>query len=217
MKTWIGKHYAFLLCSALLMLACLICLSLLIRNNKQSEELALADNTSIDTEETSTSDVLEPEQLEIVEILIISEFDDLIKENASKYGFDWMLISAQIYAESSFKPEVTSVVGAMGLMQIMPSTSRWLGTNPELLVKPEVNIQLGCYYNRKIYIGIHNGVIEEEKLTLMLASYNAGPNRVKRLRKKYGDWDEIEPHLPSETRTYVTRIWNKYKEYLGLL
>lgn len=208
----------FAVCLLLLIIAC----------NKQSEELALADNTSIDTEETSSerseeakqqfiTDVLEPEQLEIVEILIISEFDGLIKEYASKYGFDWMLISAQIFAESSFNPEVTSRVGAMGLMQIMPSTARWLGTNPELLVKPEVNIQLGCYYNRKIYIGIKNGMLEQEKLTLMLASYNSGPNRVRRLRKKYNTWAKMEPHLPEETRTYVTRIWDKYSEYLGLL
>ena len=201
-----------------LILFLIVCLLLLIiACDKQSEELALVDNASIDTEETSKPDVLEPEQSEVVEILIISEFDELIKEYASKYGFDWLLISAQVFAESTFNPEAVSRCGALGLMQIMPSTAKWLGTNPELLIKPEVNIELGCYYNFKIYTGIKNGMIEQEKLTLMLASYNSGPNRIKRLRNKHNTWDKIEPHLPEETRTYVTRIWNKYSEYSGLL
>ncbi len=211
------KYYTLMLCLVFLTSFILAC-------NKQSEELALADNidnTSIDIEETSTNtnvpDMLEPEQLEIIEILIISEFDELIKEHASKYGFDWLLISAQIFAESSFNPEAVSRVGAMGLMQIMPSTARWLGTNPELLIKPEVNIELGCYYNLKIYTGINNDISEQEKLTLMLASYNAGPNRVKQLRNKHVTWDNMEPYLPKETRTYVIRIWKKYSEYVGLL
>lgn len=197
------KLYIIMLCLAFLMLAC----------SKQSD---IADKDSASIEETSTSDVLEEQQAVIIETLIISEFDGLIKEHASKYGFDWLLISAQVFAESSFNPEAVSRRGALGLMQIMPSTSKWLGTNPELLIEPEVNIELGCYYNFKIYATIPNDMLEQEKLTLMLASYHSGPNRIKRLRNKYSTWDKMEPHLPEETRIYVLRIWNKYSEYIAM-
>lgn len=199
------KLFIVVLCLALLISAC----------DKQSSDIADKDSASI--RETSKSDALEKQQTEIIEVLIISDYDGLIKEYARKYGFDWLLISAQIFAESSFNPEAVSRCGALGLMQIMPSTAKWLGTNPELLIKPEVNIELGCYYNFKIYTGIKNSVLEQEKLTLMLASFNAGPNRVKRLRSKHNTWDQMEPHLPKETRTYVLRIWNKYSEYSGVL
>lgn len=200
------------------LVACLLCLCFfMLACNKQSAELALANNDSANIEESSITDVLEPEELAVTETLAISEFDGLIKEYASKYGFDWLLISAQVFTESSFNHEALSGLGAIGLMQIMPSTAKWLGTNPELLIEPEVNIELGCYYNFKIYASISNDMLEQEKLTLMLASYHSGPNRIKRLRKKYGNWDKMEPYLPAETRTYVKRIWNKYSEYAGLL
>ena len=57
----------------------------------------------------------------------ISKYDPLVKKHARRYGFDWRLISAQMYAESSFRPDVVSNAGAVGLMQIMPSTAKWLG------------------------------------------------------------------------------------------
>ncbi|KKM92751.1 hypothetical protein LCGC14_1215230 [marine sediment metagenome] len=144
----------------------------------------------------------------------------MIKEHSTANGFDWLLISAQISIESAFLPEAVSPRGAVGLMQIMPSTASWLGTNPSLLIDPEINIKLGCYYNFKIYAEIASdkalaltSITEREKLSLMLASYNSGPYRVRKLRNKYKTWNQIEPHLPTETRTYVINVTNRYSEY----
>ncbi len=154
------------------------------------------------------------------ETIIISKFDKMIKEHSTANGFDWLLISAQISIESAFLPEAVSPRGAVGLMQIMPSTASWLGTNPSLLIDPEINIKLGCYYNFKIYAEIASdkalaltSITEREKLSLMLASYNSGPYRVRKLRNKYKTWNQIEPHLPTETRTYVINVTNRYSEY----
>ena len=50
----------------------------------------------------------------------ISPYDDLAKEYALKYGFDWRLLVSQMYQESKFNPDAVSFAGAQGLMQVMP-------------------------------------------------------------------------------------------------
>jgi len=81
-------------------------------------------------------------------VLSISPYDRLVKKYARQYGFDWLLISAQIYAESSFRADAVSPVGARGLMQVMPSTARDSDIDPDTLCTPEVGISFGCYYVR---------------------------------------------------------------------
>ena len=157
----------------------------------------------------------------------ISKYDPLVKKHARRYGFDWRLISAQIYAESSFRSDVVSHAGAVGLMQIMPSTAKWLGVDPKLLTKPEVNISLGCYYDWRLYSALKDIDTERDRLALMLASYNCGPGRMRRARRKAasfsdasdrretnnGSWDKVKPYLPKETQRYVPKIFSKYAEY----
>ncbi|MBD3316591.1 MAG: transglycosylase SLT domain-containing protein, partial [Chitinivibrionales bacterium] len=81
----------------------------------------------------------------------ISEFDPIIKKMARRYGFDWRLIAAQIFTESTFRSVAKSGAGAVGLMQILPSTAQFLGTDPRDLITPEVNIAVGCMYSRRLY------------------------------------------------------------------
>ena len=67
----------------------------------------------------------------------ISPYDKIVKRYARRWGFDWRLISAQIFVESGFREKARSRVGALGLMQIMPSTAKWLGVDPSALLRPE--------------------------------------------------------------------------------
>ena len=149
----------------------------------------------------------------------LSPYDEIIKKQARRWGFDWRLITAQVFVESGFRERVRSHAGARGLMQIMPSTARWLGKDPALLVRPEDNIALGCYYDRKLY-----DVWKErggwDRLAFMFASYNAGLGNVRKARRRAADpntWKGIRPHLPEETREYVPRISRKYEEYKAMV
>ncbi len=156
----------------------------------------------------------------------ISRYDPLVKKHARRYGFDWRLISAQIYAESSFRSDVVSSAGAVGLMQIMPSTAKWLSrchafrdlprrVDPKLLTKPEVSISLGCYYDWRLYSALKDTDTERDRLAITLASYNCGPGRMRRARRKSsnGSWTQVKPYLPKETQHYVPKVFSKYAEY----
>ena len=124
-------------------------------------------------------------------------------------------------------------------MQIMPSTAKWLGVDPKLLTKPEISISLGCYYDWRLYAALKEidgkpkvsdrptrrasvaSCIERDRLAIMLASYNCGPGRMRRARRKSSNggseasfsWDKVKPHLPKETQRYVPKIFSKYAEY----
>ncbi|MHC4222344.1 MAG: MltF family protein, partial [Planctomycetota bacterium] len=74
----------------------------------------------------------------------ISPFDKLVQKYADQYGFDWRLITAQMFQESGFNPKAKSFSGARGLMQLMPRTARSLGIKN--LDEPVDSIQAGIKY-----------------------------------------------------------------------
>ncbi|MBV68353.1 MAG: hypothetical protein CMJ08_00945 [Pelagibacterales bacterium] len=117
--------------------------------------------------------------------------------------------------ESAFEISAISRAGARGLMQLMPRTARITAKKinhkyirKNLTSNPSYNIKLGTFYFKEM-LNKFNG-----SYVLALASYNAGPNRVKRWLKTYGDprkneidqvtWIELIPI--SETRNYVQRV-----------
>jgi len=140
----------------------------------------------------------------------------LIYPISMHYELDPILISAQIKAESAFNPKARSHVGAIGLMQIMPSTAEWLGFidkgEEDLLYNPSLNIRVGCYYDawlrrywrKKRWDGIYLDL-------LMLSSYNAGPGRT---RRSISDHKLDFTNLPHETQSYVKRILQFRAEYM---
>lgn len=128
---------------------------------------------------------------------------------------EWALIHALIRQESMFDFSAQSHAGALGLMQIMPSTARELAKKMNvqysqswLIERPKYNIHMGSYY-----IGM---LIDryEGSYPLAIAAYNAGPGRVDRWIKQFGDprakeidmvdWIELIPIY--ETRNYVQRV-----------
>lgn len=119
-----------------------------------------------------------------------------ITQAAKTYGVDKALIKAVIHAESAFKPNAISKVGAQGLMQLMPITAQSLGVNHPFNVSD--NINGGTKYLKRMLTQFQGDI------SLATAAYNAGPTTVK----KYGG---IPPY--KETKAYVKRVAILYQRY----
>lgn len=119
----------------------------------------------------------------------------LIADTAQRYGVDEALALAVAEAESNFNPRAVSPKGAIGVMQLMPSTAKALGVDP---FDVEQNIDGGIRYLRSLLERFRD-------VKLAVAAYNAGPNAVRKHRS-------IPPY--PETRAYVERVmrlWEGYK------
>lgn len=124
---------------------------------------------------------------------------ELVERCADANGLDPALVCSLVRAESRFHPDAVSPRGALGLMQIMPSTGEWIARqmdaselDPQSLLDPEVNLRLGTWYLR--YLSDRFGAVD-----VALMAYHAGPTRV-------AEW-LAEGEIPfSGTRAYVKRV-----------
>jgi soluble lytic murein transglycosylase-like protein len=122
-----------------------------------------------------------------------AEIDTAIEQAAARHNVDPNLVRAVVKVESNFNPNAVSRKGAMGLMQLMPSTARQLKVkNP---FDPEQNVDAGVRHLKQLLESYGGDV----KLTL--AAYNAGAGAVAR--------SSGVPHF-AETQNYVRRITNLY-------
>lgn len=113
----------------------------------------------------------------------IAPFLPSLKRYSEQYGFDWRLIAAQAYQESHLDPNAVSRSGAVGLMQLLPSTAKDLGFTD--LTNPDDSLHAGVKYMdwlRKNFLD-DPGLSPAAQIDFALASYNAGPSRVKRWRE----------------------------------
>ena len=143
------------------------------------------------------------------------KYDRHFKKYSKRYFgpfFNWHWFKAQAIAESGLDNRAKSHVGAVGLMQIMPSTFEEIAKqNPHFTEPgdPRWNIAAGIYYDRTLYRKFRKSSTQD-KLYKTFASYNAGYGRVLYAEKRAGDmaysWKHIVPYLPKETRDYVERI-----------
>ncbi|MFC1573666.1 lytic transglycosylase domain-containing protein [Candidatus Latescibacterota bacterium] len=114
----------------------------------------------------------------------LEPWQSFISRYSSQYDVDPYLMSAILYAESKGDPYRISRDGALGLMQIMPSTADFLGFDNVL--EPEENIRAGAKYISML--------MDRYELTHTLWAWNAGPSRVQRR------------HLPGETRKFIVEV-----------
>ena len=113
----------------------------------------------------------------------ISAYDELVKELASKYNWDWRLISSIIYHESRFEPEVESWGGAVGLMQLMPATAESMGV--EDIRDPRQNIEGGILLLNWLDDQLKYMVADSaERIKFVLAAYNIGLSPVQAARRR---------------------------------
>ena len=140
-------------------------------------------NAEIYTAQSQSANNLTPRQ----------KIQDIVSRMSKKHGVDEKLVNALIKQESGFNPNAKSKVGALGLMQLMPSTAKGLGvTNP---MDPEQNVEGGVKYLKSM-LNKYNG-----NIILALAAYNAGPGAVDK-------YDGVPPY--KETQNYVRSILSNY-------
>jgi membrane-bound lytic murein transglycosylase MltF len=152
---------------------------------------------------------------------------DLFKKYAGQYKFEWLLVAAQAYQESGLDQSTRSPVGAIGVMQVMPATARDKNVNIPNIHETEPNIHAGVKYLRFLVDEYFDepGIDNVNRHLFAFASYNAGPNRIQRLRKVAAA-EGLDPNkwfnnvevvvareVGRETVQYVSNIYKYYLAY----
>ncbi|MCF8303247.1 MAG: transporter substrate-binding domain-containing protein [Bacteroidales bacterium] len=118
----------------------------------------------------------------------VSKYDEIIKREAKKIGWDWRLLASLIYQESSFRPNAVSWAGAWGLMQFMPNTAHKFGVSKKSTPKQQIKagVEFIKYLDNKFKDTIKD---PKERKKFVMAAYNVGIAHVydaQRLAEKFG-------------------------------
>lgn len=152
---------------------------------------------------------------------------EFFKQYAAEYNFDYLMLAAQGYQESLLDQSKKSHVGAVGIMQVIPKYAAAKPIGVTNVNVAEGNIHAGVKMLRNIADTYFNdpGIDQVNRTLFTFASYNAGPNRVARLRKKaaadgldpdkwFGNVElEVAKDIGQETVTYVSNIYKYYIAY----
>jgi len=117
----------------------------------------------------------------------ISPYDEIIKKEGERIGWDWRLLASIIYQESRFNPQAESWAGAFGLMQLMPSTAKNYGISKDS--PPAAQIRAGVSFLKWLDDRFADIIPDtEERIKFVLASYNIGYGHIqdaRRLAERY--------------------------------
>jgi membrane-bound lytic murein transglycosylase MltF len=149
----------------------------------------------------------------------------LFKKYGAKYEMDYLLLMAQGYQESNLKQEARSPVGAIGVMQVMPETGKSMKTGDITEIEPNIHAgvkfiraMMNEYYANEPMDRLNKGLFS-------FAAYNAGPGRIRGLRKLAAErglnpnvwFNNVElmaaEKIGRETVTYVSNIYKYYLAY----
>ncbi len=171
---------------------------------------------------------------------VISRYDGLFMTYCRPIRWDWRLMAAQCYQESTFDPKARSWAGACGLMQIMPSTAERLGLPQSKIFDPESNIAAAARYLGQLEGKFSDIKDRSERTNFVLACYNGGYHHIRdamALAARDGHnphrWDEVSRYVlllsepryyrdpivkygymrGSETVGYVDRIRRRWQSY----
>jgi membrane-bound lytic murein transglycosylase MltF len=150
---------------------------------------------------------------------------DIFRKYSDRYQLDYLLMAAQGYQESGLDQNAKSQVGAIGVMQVMPATGRDMKVGD--ITQVDANIHAGVKYMRFMV----DQYFKDEPMDRLnkglftFASYNAGPGRVRQLRKEaekrgldpnlwFGNVEQVaSERIGRETVTYVANIYKYYVAY----
>ena len=174
---------------------------------------------------------------------VISHYDGFFQRYAPTIRWDWRLVAAQCYQESTFDPKARSWAGACGLMQIMPGTADHLGLARSDMYDPEKNIAAAVRYLGELENSFSDIRERSERTKFVLAAYNGGHFHIRdamALAQKNGRnprlWRDVEPFVlalsqpayyndpvvkngymrGSETVDYVRKIQERWNGYRGV-
>ena len=161
----------------------------------------------------------------------LNHFRMLFEKYGEEYALDWLLLSAQAFQESQLKQETVSHMGAVGVMQVLPSTAKAPPISiPDVRNNADDNIHAGTKYMRYL---MDNFFMDEPMDSLnrhlfALAAYNCGPGNVRKLRREAkekgmneNEWfNSVEilaaRHIGVEPVQYVSNIYKYYRSYQAL-
>lgn len=174
----------------------------------------------------------------------LSPYDGLIRQYADSLGWDWRMLAAVVYQESKFRIEARSGRGAVGLMQLLPSTAQWHSMDTDALLDPEENIAAGVRYLRRLLRMFRNRADGEDNVRrFALAAYNAGEGHIldcinfaNWLHMPLNTWDDLVSVFPTmaddmvlqidtvklgkfkaeQTEEYVTNIYDLYDAFCAI-
>lgn len=169
--------------------------------------------------ENEKSIEVQTEEVDVVDDQLPVPFSNEIEVYSKMYGLDPYLVAAIIKTESGFDKDIVSSMGAVGLMQIMPSTGEWIARqlnienfSIDMLKNKDVNIEMGCWY-----LNYLKGQLKHRNE--ILAAYNGGIGNVFKWLQdpRYSEDGEVVHTIPFiETVNYIEKVVVVYNEYIDL-
>lgn len=160
----------------------------------------------------------------------LARFEEMVRlfhQYGEKYDFPYLLLAAQAYQESGLNPELRSKAGAVGVMQIKPATAAADPIDITGIENTDRNIEAGAKYLRYMvsHYYANDPMDEVTKGLFALASYNAGPDRIEKLRAQAAAegydpnrwFNNVEfvaaREIGAETPNYVGNVYKYYLAY----
>lgn len=159
----------------------------------------------------------------------LRSLESVLKKYAKKYDFDWLKLAALAFQESRLDMDAVSAAGAVGIMQVRPSTAQGPNVGVSDYDTLDGNVHAGTKYLRFLLDRYFKDVEPESRMDFALAAYNAGPSRVIQLRRRarkmgfnpnkwFGnvEWAAYEV-VGRETPEYVANIEMYYAAYKSVM